>query len=582
MGLKNPPSRANLFFRGGIIMNNNKKELYPKKQQRYTARAFARMNRRSRKSLSLLFRVFLLFTAAISFTFIGYLYKCSDDTYTKDYDKRLFCQQNDTRLSVRRKDRRTMTETDLKKIRSVKNVLQADSQDYAADVNYYTEEGTDYVYHHKTTSEDDKFNKTWEYNDWNSAPMSTLASEKIPDFKKRDKFMRSTDCISRSDLSVGRMPKKRNEIALYPAKGIKLGDKQKIYFTADNIWDQEYYMGEMEVVGFLREPTTQIYFTPDFCHMLTASADGDSATLDYYPEQGGLYSGNDWFILTIGEGLQQQEEKSQDALIYARVSRNYIPNLDAWTPQGMPLNGPVEDVVPGICQLSISVNPNRKDTPKILSETAKKSPIGTLVLGDEMEEDRESCFNSHSGKFMEVSEETFRMFYPRRSHQASAYIENYTKTDEVISALDKMGYHAISTYRVGSVKYNERKVMNRIIFIGISLGILVLLLPAQTIILRSMMKLRLKDFSIMRALGMPVSVMCRITYYEMLPYCIEAMILTAASMILLAYFHIPAVNGIIIYYCPLCCATYILYNFLLIHSTIWAFNRTVTKIAVDI
>lgn len=547
-----------------------------KKHQRRIAGSFARMNTRTQKGRAMLFRIFFLFTAVISFVMIGQLYKCADDTYTKDYDNSIYYQKNDSRLSVRRKDGKELTDKDIEKMKSVKHVVQVDSQDYAGDVNYYIDEGKDYVYHYEVTREDDDVWMEWDEDAWMETSESTLEADKIPDFKKRNKFMRSTTCIDKSDLSEGRMPEKRNEIVMYPTKGTKLGDVKKIYFTAENIWESEYYQGHLKVVGFLKEETPQIYFYPDFCRMLTAAADGDTVTLDYYPSKEYGYQGHDQFILIIGEDLEEQAGKDKSDTPYARVSRNHVPNLEAWEQDGTVVNGPVERVLPGTNQIYVSVNKTKDNIPEELSRIDGEV-MGIKVLGQgENDKETNRNFNSHSGSFMEVSEEVFNRLYPRQSSQASVYIKNYTKTDRVLRALDKLGYEGLSTYRISSVNYNEQKVMDRLIFISIALGILLLLIATEILILRSIMKIRIKDFFVMKSMGMQLPVIRQISIYEMTRYCVEAVVLAAVIMIILNIAGAPYITAMMIYYGLPASATYVFYNIILELVTVRAFNRLLT------
>lgn len=548
-----------------------------KKHQRKIAWSFARMNIRTQKGRAMLFRIFFFFTAMISFVMIGQLYKCADDTYTKDYDHTVYYQKNDSRLSVRRKDGKELNDKDIEKMKAVKHVVQVDSQDYAGDVNYYIDEGKDYVYHHEVTREDDDGEMiAWDEDGWAQTSESILEADKIPDFKKRNKFMRSTTCIDKSDLSEGRLPEKRNEIVMYPTEGTKLGDVKKIYFTADNIWDSEYYQGNLEVVGFLKEETAQIYFYPDFCRMLTASADGDTVTLDYYFSLERGYQGHDQFILMIGEDLEEQARKNKSEISYARVSRNHIPNLEVWQQDGTLINGPVEKVLPGENQICVNVNKTKDNIPKELSKIDEE-PMAVTVLGQgESDKETNQNFNSHSGSFMEVSEEVFNRCYPRQSSQASVYIKNYTKTDGVLAALDKLGYEGISTYRISSVNYNEQKVMERLIFISIAMGILLLLIAAEILILRSIMKIRIKDFFVMKSMGMQLPIIRQISIYEMTRYCVEAVVLAALLMIILNIAGVPYITAMMIYYGLPASATYVFYNIILELVTVRAFNRLLT------
>lgn len=560
-------------------MNAPKDSKIWKRHQRTVAWDFARMNSRTQIGRSLLFRTFFLFTAIISFIFIGQLYQCADDTYTKNYDKSIYAQKNDSRLSVRRKDGKELTGKDIEKLQSVRHVVQVDSQDYAGDVNYYVEEGKDYVYHHSTTEETEDTYMAHEDSAWvGDNALSSLASKDVPDFKKKDKFMRSSTCIDKSDLSKGRLPEKRNEIVLYPKKGTKLGDTKKIYFTADNIWEGEYYLGNLEVVGFLKEETEQIYFYQDFCRMLTASADGDGITLKYYYDMhSNAYQGEDKFILAIADDLAKKAKEENTNTPYARVSRNYIPNLSAFDTMGNLIQGPVEKLLPGSNQIFVGVNWSKDSVPKELAKL-DKIPEDVTVLGMGMSDaEAEKNFNSHSSHFIEVSEEVFNHFHPRQSSQASVYIKNYTKTDKVLKALDKLGYEGLSTYRVGSVNYNEEKVMDRLIFLCIAMGILIVLFAVEILILRSIMKIRIKDFYVMKSMGMQMPIIGKISVYEMTRYCIEAVIMTAIIMIILNIIGIPYISAMMIYYGLAASTTYAAYNIILELITVWSFNRLLAR-----
>ena len=51
----------------------------------------------------------------LSFIFIGELYANADDIHTKKYDRTIFYQKNDSRLSVQRKDGKPITDEDIEK-----------------------------------------------------------------------------------------------------------------------------------------------------------------------------------------------------------------------------------------------------------------------------------------------------------------------------------------------------------------------------------------------------------------------------------------------------------------------------------
>lgn len=518
-----------------------------KKQQNKIAKTFAAMNSRTQIGRALLFRVFFLFTAIVSFLFIGQLYKNADDTSTKDYNKSIFYQKNDSRLSVKRADGKAITSKDIQKMQSVRNVVQVDQYDYVNDINYYVEEGKDYKITYDTNPFLDNLGKSDGF-------VSDLHVDYEISFLNDNMFMKSSTCISKEDLAEGRMPKSRYEVVLYAkdSKKAKLGKEIEIYFTAKNIMgSDEYYHNRFKVVGLLKEETEQIYFHSDFCHMISAPIDGDEVTLEYYFNfRGQEYLGENNFYLIVGEGLEGSD---------MRVSRNYIvPTLRYDYDQG-----PVEQIVPGNDQFTFKLNADRKGYSDEL-EALDNEPIKVQVLNE---------FNEQSGLFMEVSEEFYEKYFSRESLQASVYIKNYTKTDKVIKALEKMGYIAVSTYRISSVEYNPEKVMDRLVFIMIALTILFVLIAVEILILRSLMKIKIKDYYVFKSMGMRLGMIKKVSFYEMTRYCIEAIAITVILMLILNVFKIPMLNSMMIYYGVFAYVTFIIYNLGLEFVTVWSFNR---------
>lgn len=553
-----------------------------KKQGNHIVRSFARMNTRTQRGRAFRFRFFLLITAVVSFIFIGQLYKNADDVNTKDYDDSIFYQKNDSRLSVSRKDGKALTEKDIKKMQSVRNVLEVDSCDYANDVNYY-EEGEDFHFGYGLYGSGEG-----SYVDENGTT-SSLHSDKIPVFDSRSKFVRSVSCINNKDLKSGRLPESYNEIVIYSEREKDLETLEKeIYFTNENFMGSEnYYHNSFKVVGLLKKKTSQIYFHRDLCRILTAVADGDQINLEYfYIKEAGGYIGKNRFYLAINEELEKNE---------VLVSCNYVvPAMEEPSGDVSFYNMPVEDAVPGTDALSIIVNKDRMGTQKELIQLdsvkkegeidweqydgqsnsyidESKGILNQYYLKEKVLVSGER-FNDQGGAFLEVSQEFFDKYCPRKSTQASVYIKDYTKTDSVIRNLDKLGYIAISTYRVSSVKYNAEKVMSRLIFILISLGILFVMILVEILILRSLMKIKIKDFFVLKSMGMRLEHIRKISLYEMTEYCIEMMVVTVIVMAGLSKAGIELISSTMTYYGILAFVTFVLYNLLLECVTVWAFN----------
>jgi len=526
--------------------------------QRQIAKKFASMNRKTQHGRTFLFRFFFLIASVVSFIFVGQLYKNADDTWTRDYDDNIYFHKNDKRLSVRREDGRAITDADIEKIKSVRHVVMADFYDFVNDINYYCEEDKDFHYRYGPENPE---SGSYLYENgkyiWIDETGSTVRSDKTPVFDKKNKFMRSCSCITKEDLAKGRLPEKLNEIVLYSSdKNVLNCSDKEIYFTAENVMGAEnYYHRKFKIVGLLKEKTSQVYFHKDFCRMISAPFYGNRYILRYlYIREAGDYIGkNDNFYLAINEELKGNE---------VRVSGNYIVPPMEWYQLDPGL--PVEQAVPGHDAFSVKVDKTLTDTPKDMQELAL-SEEEVIVSGEE--------FNDQSGSYLEVSEELFNKYFSWETTQASVYIQHYAFTDSVIQKLKKLGYTAISTYRSSSGEYNKNKVMERLTFILISSGILLVLAIAEIFILRALLKLRIPDFVILKSMGMPNSMMRRISFYEIARYCLEAIVITGVLMVGLNPAGVTLLNHIIPYYRFSGFAAFILYNLLTGYLLVLSFNH---------
>lgn len=524
-----------------------------KRQQNKIAEVFARLNRKTQPGRALLFRIFFLITAVTSFVFIGQLFKNADDTGTKDYEKDIFYQKNDCRLSVRHINGTEITANDIEELQSVRNVTVVDQYDYVNDINYYCEEGKDYHFTYGLIN-DESYDSYMMESEETYVEEAGGNDDKSIVFDKKNKFMKSVTCIDENSLSTGRMPEQRMEIVLYSNDKSLLNKEKEIYFTAENIMGEDvYYHNKFTIVGLLKEKTSQIYFHGDFCHMISAPADGDQITMEYFFNFDlQKYLGRDQFFLAINDDLSDEG--------IAIASRNYVVPALSYDYEGVL----AEEAVPGSNIIYIKLNREKEGIPK---ELAALDEVRQDITVDSEQ------FNEQGGLYLEVSKAAFEKYFPRKSTQASVYIKNYAKTDRVIRKLEKMGYQAISTYRISSVDYNPDKVMERLTFIAISSGILLVLAAAGIFILRAFLKLKIKDFFILKSMGMQLEMLYKISLFELLRYCIEAMLMTIIIMVILSTAKVTFISSMIIYYGIGAFAAFILYNLLLEYIAVKAFNR---------
>lgn len=560
---QNPPKSENKTG------NNGK----AKKKKQNMARFFALKNIKMQKGRAGFFFAFFLITAVVSFLFIGELLVYADDRITKEYDTSAYLQKNDKRLSVRHPDNSVLTEKDRAAIASVKYVDQVDLCDYANDVNYYIEKDKDYevAYGSKERLISNVQDDSDEENDQGVRLLD------------KSHFMKSSTAITGEDLSAGRLPKERNEIVLYTSDSRKLNSEITCYFSSDNLWKEgtSCYQ-KLKIVGILKDNTKQVYFHPELCEMLTYGLDRFVVWTQFcwdalYNQYNGTFKPA---YVVVGDGLKKNQVRVSENYKIPSTGYGLIPNdlKKAFVGQGCIH---IEQTKSGIdAELKDAIEQNmsaagyEEDSEE---ESSEDSEDGDNEDGIKFDIEYVEDFSKQGADFIEVSPAIYRKlrdYYNIGTTQASVYIANYSKTDKVISALKEKGYDAVSTLRVSSTRYMQDKVYKRLEVIGISCMILIILAILQILIVRSILKIKKKDYSVLRFMGMRRKQLCRITYQEMGVHGIAAVIVTLIVMLILRLAGVAFIRNMLFYYSIIGIVGFLAYNIILMLLTVFFFNRT--------
>lgn len=558
-----------------------------RKKSNSIAKYFAWKNFSTQKLRALLFVVFLMVVSAASFLFLGQVYSNIDDASTKEYDKSIYYNDDKTRIAVRKKDGTYFNSKDIEKLNKIKYVNNTDICDRANDINYYCEEGKDYKYSYGASNDDEM---SYSYEDtkdnyWTYAAGIKKAVQKDMnvEFVKKNKFMKSVSCITKADLAKGRLPKKNNEVVIYSKDTSVVGKTKRFYFTARNIWGTDvYYYEDMKITGCLKEKTNQAYFATSLCNMLSTSSDGAKFKLDFAYDKLSesfrgsynlipVYSETRDNIYDSNEDITDNKEARKAAYDYrngipsgekARVSCNAEVSESGGNSNSSNMYVDDANSMMGTDRLTIT---KRDKNGQLESESIK------IIL------DVQKDVTDYADKFVEISKHLYYKYFKNESKQAAVYITNYAKTDKVIKSIEKLdsNYEAISTYRMSLGEYDEEKVSERLTTLGIALGVLIMLMILEMIILRSLMKIKIKDYFILKFIGMKIKTINRISILEMFSYC------TVSVIFVMVVFNIIAVGGsgtimnMLAYYTIPFYLIYIIYNLVLCGITVKAFNKLI-------
>ncbi len=521
-------------------VDNNEKTTAGKKSEnneerlrdRTIGRIFVRMNAVRQPEKIALFMGFFLAAAIVSFLFIGQLLMNADDIYTKKYSATSFARKDDKRISIRRKDQKFMTKKDIDRLTKMKHVVSVDQYDIVNDVNYYFEEGKDY-------------RQEYGYNRMSTSNEGGLYDSQNVEYVKKDQYMRSSSCLKKSDLVKGSLPKKIDEVVLYDRGKYKVGDTITFFYTSDVLWSstENYIQRKMKVSGLLKNKDKQVYFSPEICTMLQSTVTGGKVFYEYaYNQQLGKYQGQATLWPIVGDIVKKDNELCVSGAYEAAVYRAEDNDLTLLDQSGL-----------------LHIDQYDKD---MKSKDAKQ--IENVETGEKI--------NGCGANFAEVSQNIYEKYYRTDSRQASVYITSYAKMDHVLKALDKAGYEAVSTLRFGADEYDSDLVQERLRTIGIAVAILLVMMAAEILILRSIFKIQIKDQKILKFMGMSTKLIGKINYMEMRRYSITAIIVVAVVMNVVGIF-VPALRAMLYYYEWPGYLAYFMYNYVAAMVMVAAFNH---------
>lgn len=495
-------------------------------------RIFVRMNAVRQPEKIALFMGFFLAAAIVSFLFIGQLLMNADDIYTKEYSATSFARKDDKRISLRRKDQKFMTKKDIDRLTKMKHVVSVDQYDIVNDINYYFEEGKDY-------------RQEYGYNRMSTSNEGWLYDSQNVEYVKKDQYMRSSSCLKKSDLAKGSLPKKIDEVVLYDRGKYKVGDTITFFYTSDVLWSstENYIQRKMRVSGLLKNKDKQVYFSPEICTMLQSTVTGGKVFYEYaYNQKLGKYQGQAALWPIVGDIVKKDNELCVSGAYEAAVYRAEDNDLTLLGQSGL-----------------LHIDQYDKD---MKSKDVKQ--IENVETGEKI--------NGCGANFAEVSQDIYEKYYRTDSRQASVYITSYAKMDHVLKALDKAGYEAVSTLRFGADKYDSDLVQERLRTIGIAVAILLVMMAAEILILRSIFKIQIKDQKILKFMGMSTKLIGKINYMEMRRYSITAIIVVAVVMNVVGIF-VPALRAMLYYYEWPGYLAYFMYNYVAAMVMVAAFNH---------
>ena len=449
-------------------------------------------------------KTFLLMLLVTIMTFASFVFYANfkanlDDNKTRELENAFFENFDDTRIMVKDDSASKLSDAILYRSR-VDHVKSVEKYDLITDINYYRP--GDYRM---------KFGGGYpDPSSKNPAPGFVDSSSIVLENHKN--YMRSAYGLTNDMLSYGTLPSGNLEMVVYSNDPDIIGTKEMVLFRNAKLWgDATWYEYYVTIVGILKTPTKQAYFSDDICKVMELSAYQFNATF-YYDEY-------------------RYSRYNQKSLVFNRIVID--PQLE-----GYQMSFPkVQRTSLSYGQIRLRTNNNlffnnsdNKDWYTIECNLNKESVVSDAAIGLSY-----SAF------------ETFYNYYRNRT-QFAVFIDDYAYTDDVIKDLSLQGFQALSCFRASTTGYDVTKVIFRYVNLIVSIIALFIVNLIGVIIAFSIMKVKKNDYIIFKMLGLTNNLCKKINLIEVIIYSlISTLILIVTYLFVDNFIYNETIIGVLKY-----------------------------------
>lgn len=463
------------------IVSTNDSEVIKKEENEYkTIFNFSFLNVKAQPIKSLLLFLLIMLCTFASFIFLGNFKANLDDNRTKNLSTDIFTNFDETRLLVKRDDGAEITETDFEVLES-DNILSFEKYDYITDINYYRP--TDYKYIVNGEILDPK-------------EETVFIDRSFYVLEDHSHFMRSASSLTEDMIRVGRLPENDYEMVVYSTDDSILNTEELVMFHNEKkMGINVRYDYNVKIVGILKEPSNQAYFSETLCKIMDLTQYKLAITL-YMREKRGL---------TYFTSTHNFTSIVQD------------PNINGF------------DISFGDKYKALLTNTEKNwdknfvfyhDNSFTFSKTCDYDVVPSLKVTDSA---------------LGVSKELFDTIYEYYStkKQFGIFIDDYTNTDKVQDYLSDNGYDSISCFRASVVDYNIDKLIDRYVNLGVSFVALFVINMIVILLYYTILKFKKNDYLIFKLNGLSNNLCSKINYIEILLYTIISNILLVLVTIIM-------------------------------------------------
>ncbi len=486
-----------------------KKKTEKKHGEWFQAVGFVHKNRMAQPHRSIfLFLLLLVITSSLMIMY-GYLLANMDDSVTRDTRQGAFNNTQKERLVVRKPDGSTFSDSDIEVLQKNAHVKYVSRYDFAGEISCLYKSGEDYKIEYKKSETSDRKSLTVDALDYSE-------------------FTEEAAGLDESSIE-GKLPENMYEAVITSKDSSLIGTQMDIYFKSKKWSDATWLGGTFTITGIVKEDGNKPYFSGEFLKSMNINY-GDSRTeLHYDITRTTTYSGEE-------ENSYEQTMSKKGKVIF--IQGEGLTGNQIRLSESILMNIRTDGVVSGDQTIRESLN----------KDAVLKYSDGT---GEDTEYSLEIVEGSHSGSasVVETSHEFLEQLYGSTEiTQVSVYMNDYAYTDRVIKQINQSGYQAVSPYRISAGDYNTELVQERLTALGLSAAVLIAVFFLSIMVLYAIMKLKTKDFKILKSLGLKQSVINRMNLYELATAGLAAVLVLILAGVTADWMNVRVISDIVRYY----------------------------------
>lgn len=486
-----------------------KKRTEKKHGEWFQAVGFVHKNRMAQPHRTIfLFLLMLVITSSLMIMY-GYLLANMDDSVTRDTSQGAFNNTQKERLVVRKPDGSTFSDSDIEVLQKIAHVKYVSRYDFAGEISCLYKSGEDYKIEYKKSETSDRKSLTVDALDYSE-------------------FTEEAAGLDESRIE-GKLPENMYEAVITSKDSSLIGTQMDIYFKSKKWSDATWLGGTFTITGIVKEDGNKPYFSGEFLKSMNINY-GDSRTeLHYDITRTTMYSGEE-------ENSYEQTMSKKGKVIF--IQGEGLTGNQIRLSESILMNIRTDGVVSGDQTIRESLN----------KDAVLKYSDGT---GEDTEYSLEIVEGSHSGSasVVETSHEFLEQLYGSTEiTQVSVYMNDYAYTDRVIKEINQSGYQAVSPYRISAGDYNTELVQERMTALGLSAAVLIAVFFLSIMVLYAIMKLKTKDFKILKSLGLKQSVINRMNLYELATAGLAAVLVLILAGVTADRMNVRVISDIIRYY----------------------------------